>query len=159
MNLEYQNDDNYVDTAKWFRTNDLGYMDNDGYIYYRGRVNDMIKKGTRLISTQDIENIANAHPFILESSAFGVPNGQNEEEIKICVVLKHGKQKKLSHEELADYFNRNLAYFMVPRYIEFKDTLERTPTEQIKKFILKKEWDEITIKKVTWDQKLEKFCA
>ena len=115
LNLEYQNDNTYIDTAKWFRTNDLGYMDNDGYIYYRGRVNDMINKGGKLISTQDIENITNNHPFILESSAFGVPNGQNEEEIKICVVLKDEKKKKLSYEELADYFNRNLAYFMVPR--------------------------------------------
>jgi len=154
LNLEYQNASEYIDTAQWFRTNDLGYIDKDGFIFYRGRVNDILKKGTRLIPTQDIENVANNHPFILESSAFGVPNGQGEEEIKICVVLKN----KLSHEELADYFNRNLAYYMVPRYIEFKKTLERTPTEQIKKFILKKEWDNLEIKKVTWDQKLEKFC-
>jgi len=155
LNLEYQNDDTYVDTAKWFPTNDLGYKDSDGFIYYRGRVNDMIHKGNKLISAQDIENIANDHPFILESSVFGVSNGQEGEEIKICVVLKNN----LSHEEIAEYFNKNLAYYMVPRYIEFKDTLAKTPTEQIKKFILKKEWDDIEIKKATWDQKLDRFCA
>ena len=155
LNLEYQNASEYIDTAQWFRTNDIGYMDSEGYIFFRGRLNDIVKKGTRLVPTQDIENFANAHPFILESSAFGVPNGKGEEEIKICVVLKN----ELSYEELADYLNRNLAYYMVPRYIEFKETLERTPTEQIKKFILKKEWDDIEIKKITWDQKLERFCA
>ena len=68
-------------------------------------------------------------------------------------------KNELNYEELADYFNKNLAYYMVPRYIEFKETLAKTPTEQIKKFILKKEWDNLDIKKVTWDQKLEKFCA
>ena len=160
INLEYQNIDEYIDTAKWFRTNDLGYMDNDGYLYYLGRVNDIIMRGNRLISTQEIENFANNHPFILESSAFGVPNGQNEnQEIKICVVLKDEMSHKLTHEELAQYFNRNLAYYMVPRYIEFKETLAKTATEQIMKFILKKEWDDVEIKKATWDQKLQKFCA
>ena len=160
INLEYQNIDEYIDTAKWFRTNDLGYMDNDGYLYYLGRVNDIIMRGNRLISTQEIENFANNHPFILESSAFGVPNGQNEnQEIKICVVLKDEMSHKLTHEELAQYFNRNLAYYMVPRYIEFKETLAKTATEQIMKFILKKEWDDAEIKKATWDQKSQKFCA
>ena len=96
------------------------------------------------------------HPYILESSAFGVPSGYENEEIKICVELQN--KNGLSHKDLFNYFNNNLAYYMVPRYIEFKENLSKTATEQINKNTLKKEWNDLDTKKKTWDAKTGKFC-
>lgn len=140
----------------WVRSGDLAYKDKDGFIYFVGRINDMIKRGKRLISTLEIEKIANRHPFILESSAFSVPGKRlDEEDIKICIVLKN--ENVLSHEEIFSYFNENLAYYMIPRYIEIRESLSITETEQIKKPILKAEWDNEDIKTNTWDTHINDY--
>ena len=132
-------------------TGDLGYKDNDGYIYYVGRKDEMIRKGGKHILPFFIENIANAHPNILESAAFDVMSVDSQEkEIKICIVLK--RSKRLNYKELHDYMKENLAYYMVPRFIEIKQKL-RSSSERIKKYQLKEEWNKEDIKKRTWDAK------
>ena len=74
-------------------TGDMGYKDKDGYFYLLGRKVDIIKKQDKLIYPLVIENIANTHPSILESAAFGVPVEDSEnEDIKICVVLKKNRE-------------------------------------------------------------------
>jgi len=143
-------------TLPWEHSGDLAYKDKDGFIYFVGRINDMIKQGDRLISTLDIENIANRHPFIVESSAFSVPSKRSDkEDIKICIVLK--KENILTHEEISAYFYQNLAYYMVPRYIEIKETLSITDTEQINKPTLKAEWAHDEMKINTWDAHINDF--
>ena len=136
-------------------TGDLGYKDNDGYIYYVGRKDEIIKKGGKYILPYFIENVANAHPNVLESAVFEVSSEESQEvEIKICIVLKRSKQ--LKYEEFHDYMKENLAYYMVPRFIEFKQKL-RSSSERIKKYLLKEEWDMEDIKKCTWDAKIGDF--
>lgn len=136
----------------YISTGDLGYKDNDGFIYFVGRKNEIIKKAGKEILPFFIESIANAHPSILESAAFGVPSeNYQEEDIKICIVLK--RQKQLSYEEIYDYLNEHLAYYMVPRYIEIKKRL-RSSSERIKKYLLRNEWNKDEIKKNTWDSKI-----
>ncbi|MCP4762461.1 MAG: ATP-dependent acyl-CoA ligase [archaeon] len=157
--------------GSWIHTEDYGYKDKDGFIYYIGKKSDIFKRGNRFNSTLDIEKIANIHPFIIESSVFSVARTlktekkkmkenkeeeeEEEEDIKICVVLKN--EKTLSHNELDLYFHENLAYYMVPRYIEIKKTLSKYETDRINKSILKKEWDNPNIKIKTWDSKIKNF--
>lgn len=136
-------------------TGDLGYKDNDGYFYYAGRKLDIIKRYGKQLLSQNIENVANAHPSILESAVFGVPSEEPDfEDIKICVVLK--SYKTLTHKEFHYYLSENLVGSIVPRYIEIKDQLRRS-SERIKKYLLKEEWVLEDIQKQTWDVKVKDF--
>lgn len=139
---------------RWVHTGDYGYKDNDGYLYYVGNKADIIYKNEEQIFARQIERIANNHPEVLESAAFGVPSKkQGKEYIKICVLLKEGSD--LSYENLYNYLIQNMAFYMVPRYIEFKENLPKSSNLMIQKFILKKEWELNEIKKMTWDSKLK----
>ena len=138
------------DGNNWIHTGDLGYSDKDGYIYFLGRKKDIIHRKGRMVNTRDVEKIANSHPFVLDSVAFGLQNHEeDEEDIKICVVLK--RRGTLTHEQFFNYLNENLAYYMIPRYIEFKKKLFITPTERVKTYNLKKEWEKEEVKRKTWD--------
>jgi crotonobetaine/carnitine-CoA ligase len=128
----------------WFHSGDRGMIDEDGYLYFLDRIKDCIRRRGENISSYEIEKILNSHPAILESAAIGVPSELGEEDVKVYIVLKVGKS--LTPEEIIDYCEDRMAYFMIPRYIEFRDSLPKTPTERVQKFELRKEgignsWD------------------
>lgn len=140
----------------WIHTGDLGYKDHDGFFYYRGRREYQIQKNGNSTSLLNIEKIADRHPFIIESCAFAVPGeDQEEEDIKICIVLK--TPGLIDYKEIHDYLNENMAFFSVPRYIEIKERLSITPFLRIKRTSLKREWENTDIKKNTWDSKINKM--
>lgn len=118
----------------WYYTGDAGELDEDGYLYFKGRLKDYIRRRGENISAFEIERVVNCHPAVLESAAVGVPSELSEEEVKLCVVLK--PDETLSYEELWRYCRENLPGFMVPRYIEFLPDLPRTPTQRVRKFML-----------------------
>jgi len=152
--IEYYNIDGVEITPQdsWFKTGDYGYKDQDGFYYFIGRGSDIIHSEGEIFFASEIENFVNSHPYILECAAFGVKSGENLiEEIKLCVVLK--KSSSITAKELYDYMNLNLANFMVPRYIEFKEELPKTNTNFVQKFVLEKEWKENISQKNTWDAK------
>ncbi len=139
---------------RWIPTGDYGYRDNDGYVYFIGNKSNLINKNGETIFANRIENIVNTHPDILESAAFGIPSEERlDEEIKLCVVLKEGSN--LSHEGLYNFLIQNMAFFMVPRYIEYKQQLPRSSNLMIQKFALKKEWESNKTKKSTWDAQIK----
>ena len=112
-----------VGKNNWVYSGDYGYMDDEGYIYYKGKRKEIISKGNELIFTRDIERVANSHPYIIESSVIPVRNGENSNtDLKIIAVKV--KNQSITYEELSEYLFRNLAYFHVPRYIEF---IEESP--------------------------------
>ncbi|MGQ4876319.1 MAG: AMP-binding protein, partial [Promethearchaeia archaeon] len=160
LTLEYYKAKNEVkrkvENGRWTHTGDYGYKDKDGFVYFVGRGKDMIRRRGENISAHEIEKVANKHPSILESAAFAVPNEElQDEEVKICAIVKPGA--KITHKEFYDYLNQNMAYFMVPRYIEFKDELPKTATERVKKYLLKEEWVKEKTKRNTWDAKIKDF--
>ncbi len=141
-----------VGKNRWVYTGDYGYTDNDGYVYFLGRKEDMIEYNSEVFFATDIEKVVNAHPYILESAAFTVPSEKN---IKLCVVKR--KDSEITHKELSNYLFENLAYFMVPRFIEFKRELPKNSNELISKYILRKEWEEEITKRNIWDTQFNKF--
>ncbi|MHA1269349.1 MAG: AMP-binding protein [Candidatus Helarchaeota archaeon] len=160
FSLEYYKMPDETDKKKdkdgWVRTGDLGYKDEDGYIYFVGRVKDMIRRRGENISAYEIERIANAYPTVLESAAFGVPNVElYDEDVKIVIVPKEGAE--ITMVDFHKYLSDNLPYFMVPRYIEIKNSLPKTATERIKKFIMRDEWNSDEIKRATWDSQIQDF--
>ena len=140
----------------WVYTGGLGYMDNDGFLYYSGQREDLIEIDSRIINVFEIEKVANKHPFIFESAAFGVFNeNKKRNEVKICIVLR--EEGIINHETIFNYLRENLAYFMVPRYIEFKTQLRTDVTEYINKYYLKEEFSNEEIKRNTWDSHKKDF--
>lgn len=120
----------------WVFTGDKGYMDEDGYVFFVGREKDIIVKKGENVSALEIENIINKHPKVLESAVIAVPSGLGDDEIKALVVLR---DLKLQPEGLIDWCSKNLADFKVPRYVEFRNNLPKTPLGKIRKDLLRKE--------------------
>ena len=130
----------------WFHTGDLAKKDEDGYFYFMDRKKDALRRRGENISSFEVERAINTHPRVLESAAVAVQSELAEDEVKICVVLKPGET--LTPEELVTYANERMPYFAVPRYVEFMESLPKTPTERVQKYLLK----QAGITANTWDR-------
>jgi crotonobetaine/carnitine-CoA ligase len=149
MMLEYYNmPDKTLETYRnlWFHTGDLARRDADGYLYFIDRKKDSLRRRGENISSFEVERAINTHPKVLESAAVAVKAELPEDEVKICVVLKPGET--LTPEELIEYANERMPYFAVPRFVEFMESLPKTPTERVQKYLLK----QAGITANTWDR-------
>jgi crotonobetaine/carnitine-CoA ligase len=130
----------------FYHTGDAGYLDEDGYLYFVDRVKDYIRRHGENISSFEVEHSVNSHPKVAESAAIGVKSELAEDEVKIVVVLKGGG--KLAPEELLDFCQERMPYFAIPRYVEFVESLPKTPTDRVQKNLLR----EAGITANTWDR-------
>jgi carnitine-CoA ligase len=133
----------------WFHTGDAGEMDEEGYLYFRDRVKDVIRRRGENISSFSIESVANTHPTVEESAAIAVPAEHGvgaEDEVKLCVVLEHGEE--LDPAELHAYCAQRMPYFAVPRYIEYVAEIPKTANEKVRKNVLREQG----ITANTWDR-------
>lgn len=114
----------------WYHSGDAGFMDEEGWLYFKHRLNEAIRRRGENISAYEVEHVAEKHPDILESVAFGIPSELTEEDIMVVAVRKAGSA--VDAPNLLDHFRDHAPRHMVPRYIEIIDTpLPRTPTEKI----------------------------
>lgn len=129
----------------WFRTGDLAYRDEEGWFFFVSRKKDVIRRRGENISALEVEIVILSHPKVLECACFGVPSELGEEDVMVSVVSKPGMS--LSPQELISFCEGKMAYFMIPRYVEFVESLPKTPTERVEKYKLKatrpneKTWD------------------
>jgi crotonobetaine/carnitine-CoA ligase len=130
----------------WFHTGDFGYRDEDGYFYFVDRKKDALRRRGENISSFEVEQVVDSHPKVLECAVFAVSSELGEDEVKAAVVLKKGE--KMTPEELVSFCNERMAYFAVPRYVEFRDHLPKTPTARVEKYKLREEG--VTLG--TWDR-------
>jgi crotonobetaine/carnitine-CoA ligase len=130
----------------WFHTGDFGYKDEDGYFYFVDRKKDALRRRGENISSFEVEQVVNSHPKVLESAVFALPSELGEDEVKVAVVLR--KNEQMAPEELIAFCNERMAYFAVPRYVEFRDGLPKTPTARVEKYKLRAEG----VTKDTWDR-------
>ncbi len=121
----------------WFHTGDLGIVDRHGNYYFKGRRKDVIRRRGENIAAIDIENILIAHPLIMEATALPHPSADGEEDVRVVAVLKPGAD--LPARELIAYCERQMPDFMVPRYVEYRPVLPRTPTDKVEKYKLLQE--------------------
>jgi crotonobetaine/carnitine-CoA ligase len=121
----------------WLHTGDKGWMDEEGYFYFADRKKDVIRRRGENVSSLEVENAINAHPNVLESAVIGVPSDFYDDDIKAYVVLK--KNQGLDPMEIAKWCKEKLAYFKIPRFIELRSELPKTPTHRVQKYKLKKE--------------------
>ncbi|MBD3216116.1 MAG: AMP-binding protein [Candidatus Lokiarchaeota archaeon] len=157
IKLEYHNlieeSNTKITENRWVYTGDYGYRDSDGFLYYLGRKSDMIKRGGEIFFASNIELVANSHPSVKDSAVVEVHfNGGTETFLKIwCEIKKDGD---ISYSEFYSYLKENLAYFMVPRFIEFVEKLPKNANYLIQKFILKRQWEERESYPNTFDAEL-----
>jgi len=119
----------------WFHTGDRGYLDEDGYLYFVDRKKEAIRRRGENISAYEVEMLIARHPKVLEVAAIPVPSEFTEDEVMVYIVLRPGE--RVSPEEIIHFCNENMAYFMVPRFVEFVESLPKTPSEKIEKYKLK----------------------
>jgi carnitine-CoA ligase len=119
----------------WYHTGDLGRRDADGHLYFVDRKKDAIRRRGENISSFEVEAVIAAHPSVAECAVFAVASELGEDDVKAVVVTKPGTT--LSPEMLIGFCEDRLAYFAVPRYVEFADALPRTPTLRVEKYKLK----------------------
>ncbi len=135
----------------WFHSGDRGVMDENGYLFFLDRMKDAIRRRGENISSFEVERIINKHDEVAEVAAVALPAEIGEDEVKVVVVRTPGTT--LGAEALLRYCVDEMPYFMVPRFIEFKDDLPRTPTQKVRKTELRAE----AITPATWDSERAGF--
>jgi crotonobetaine/carnitine-CoA ligase len=130
----------------FYHTGDGGYIDEDGYLFFVDRLKDYIRRRGENISSFEIERVVTSHPKVVESAAIAVQSELSEDEVKIVIVLEKGE--KMLHAELLAFCEDRMPYFAVPRYVEFVESLPKTPNEKIRKTKLR----ELGITENTWDR-------
>jgi long-chain acyl-CoA synthetase len=123
----------------WLHTGDIARMDTDGFFQIVDRKKDMILgTGGFNIYPREVEDVLYEHPKVLEAAVAGVPLGQEKgERVKAYVVLRPGQTA--TEEEIIQYCRDNLAYYKVPKFVEFRDELPKTTVGKILRRVLVEE--------------------
>jgi crotonobetaine/carnitine-CoA ligase len=121
----------------WLYTGDRAWMDEDGYFFFADRKKDVIRRRGENVSSLEVENVINAHPKVLESAVIGVPSEFQDDEVKVFIILK--PNETLDPLDLVTWCKERLAYFKIPRFIEFRSEFPRTPTLRVQKYKLREE--------------------
>lgn len=121
----------------WMHTGDIARMNNDGRIFYIGRLKDMIRRSGENIAAAAVEEVVTRHQAIRLAACVAVPNDIRGEEVKAYVVLQPGHSPEIaSPQVLSAFCSERIAYFKVPRYWTFTTDSPRTPSEKIIKSAL-----------------------
>jgi acyl-CoA synthetase (AMP-forming)/AMP-acid ligase II len=124
----------------WFHSGDLGFLDEDGWLYFVDRKRDVIRRGGENVSSVLVEKVLREHPRVTEAAVIGVPDPVLGQEIKAYVVA----DGPLAEDELRAFAAERLAKFQVPRLWEFRTSLPKTPTQRVEKYKLRQEHDDGT---------------
>ncbi|NGP52408.1 long-chain-fatty-acid--CoA ligase [Thioalkalivibrio sp. XN8] len=113
----------------WFRSGDMGRMDERGYIFIEDRKKDMILVSGFNVYPNEVEGVAVTHPAVLEAAAVGIPDEKSGEMVKLFVVCREGQS--VSEKELIDFCRQSLTGYKVPRKVEFRQELPKTNVGKI----------------------------
>jgi long-chain acyl-CoA synthetase len=120
----------------WFRTGDIGVMDEKGFFKIVDRKKDMLKVSGFNVFPNEIENVIASHPKVLEVAAIGVPDAKSGEVIKVFIVKR---DQSLTEKELIDYCHKNMTNYKVPKYVVFRTELPKSNVGKIIRRVLKEE--------------------
>jgi acyl-CoA synthetase (AMP-forming)/AMP-acid ligase II len=122
----------------WLYTGDLGYTDDEGYIYLAGRAKDFIKRGGEMVSPEEVERLLMSHPAVDDAAVIGVPDAEWGERVRAIVVLRPGA--KATPEEIMEHCGGRLAGFKKPESVVFTDALPRNPLGKLLKRVLREQY-------------------
>jgi acyl-CoA synthetase (AMP-forming)/AMP-acid ligase II/acyl carrier protein len=118
-------------TGGWLRTGDLGFLDEDGYLFIQGRSKEIINRGGEKISPREIDEALLRHPAVRQAVAFAVPHPFLGEDVGVAIILREGHTASV--QELRQYVATNLADYKVPRKIVFLKEIPKGPTGKIQR--------------------------
>jgi long-chain acyl-CoA synthetase len=133
----YKDPENTAKTLEpdgWMHTGDVGYLDEDGFLFVTGRIKEIIIKGGENIAPREIDEALLRHPAVLEAAAVGIPDANYGQEIMACVVLKPGSSCTV--EELADFSLRELGKYKTPKIIRLVGELPKGPSGKVQRLKL-----------------------
>ncbi|HEX9567128.1 MAG TPA: benzoate-CoA ligase family protein [Thermoplasmata archaeon] len=124
--------------GRWIQTGDKFYQDEDGYFWYCGRADDMLKVGGIWVSPVEVESTLIAHPAVFEAAVVGHEDEDRLVKPKAYVVLKDpGAASPALAEELIEFVRGRIAAYKRPRWVEFVPSLPKTATGKIQRFKLR----------------------
>ncbi|MCD9153865.1 long-chain-fatty-acid--CoA ligase [Aeromicrobium duanguangcaii] len=115
----------------WFRTGDAGYLDEDGYLFLKDRLKDMIVTGGENVYPAEVENVLMAHPAVQEVAVIGIPSERWGETPHAVVVTRQGES--VTSEEIIAFCRERLAHYKCPTSVEVIEMLPRNPSGKILK--------------------------
>jgi long-chain acyl-CoA synthetase len=115
----------------WLHTGDMGYFDEEGYIYIADRKKDMIITGGENVYPREVEEVLYRHPAVMEAAVIGVPDEYWVERVHAVVALKKGAQA--TAEEIVAFCKKSIAGYKTPKSIEFVDALPKNAAGKILK--------------------------
>jgi acyl-CoA synthetase (AMP-forming)/AMP-acid ligase II len=122
----------------WFHTGDIGYVDDDGFVYVVDRKKDMIKSGGFNVYPKEVEEVLYRHPDVLEAAVIGLPDARWIEAVHAVVVVREGAGTDAA--DLAGHCRAALARYKVPKAIHLAGALPRTPVGKFDKRALRREY-------------------
>jgi long-chain acyl-CoA synthetase len=120
-----------IDVDGWFRTGDVGAIDEDGYISIVDRIKDLIIRGGYNVYPREVEEVLYEHPDVLEAAVIGVPHPELGEEVAAAVALRPGATT--GADELRDFVRGQVAAYKYPRHVWLVDALPKNATGKIVK--------------------------
>ncbi len=130
----YLNDESETNTALqvhkdghvWLHTGDLGYMDDDGFVFYKGRLKRMIVSSGYNVYPSHVEEVIESHPAVLQCTVVGVPHPYKQEVPKAFIVLKEGYIAMFVKDDIKAYCKKKLSKYMIPAEFVFRKRLPKT---------------------------------
>jgi crotonobetaine/carnitine-CoA ligase len=119
----------------WFHTGDRVAQDDDGYLWFKERDSDSIRRRGENVSAWEVERIFADHPDLLEATVYGVPAELGGQEVMLAAVPKEGRT--VTPEQLLEYCEGKIAHFAIPRYVRFVKKLPRNHAQRVLKHVLK----------------------
>ena len=134
---QYWNDEKADENIEdgWLRTGDVGYLDDDGYLFLKGRNDEVINVGGEKIIPHDIEQVVRQIPGVEDSAAFGIPHEVFGQTIKL--VVKKSENSDLGKLVILTHCMKNLEKFKIPSKIEFVDSIPKNEYGKVKRSMLK----------------------
>jgi long-chain acyl-CoA synthetase len=121
----------------WLYTGDIGYMDEDGYLFITSRKKDLIKPSGHQVFPIEIEEVISQHPAVMEVGVAGVPDSQQGEAVKAWVVLRPDMQ--CSASEIQGYCKDKLTAYKIPKHVEFRTALPKSMVGKVLRRVLQEE--------------------
>jgi crotonobetaine/carnitine-CoA ligase len=129
----------------WFHTGDIGRIDEDGFLYFVDRKADYLRRRGENISSYEVESVLLTQGALADVAVHAVPSAMTEDDLKVTATVKDGAA--VTEEELFRWCIDELPYFALPRYIEFRAELPRSPLGRVLKRTLRDEG----VTAATWD--------
>ncbi|MHA1459091.1 MAG: hypothetical protein ACTSQR_05435, partial [Promethearchaeota archaeon] len=140
----------------WIFTGDYGYVDDDNFLFFMGKKNEILLKAGEKVYLREIERMVNSHPSIYLSTCIPILN-DSKSKIEVILYAVKVKNSSLTPEKLSDFLYHNLAYYHVPRYFGFLENLPIGPSTEYFKNEIRNEWENGIGKRRIWDNQIQDY--